>query len=77
MLAAPTSIPFDENGQPSKTWIDWANEVSRQAKYLGSFTTANRPTNAVNEGDWIIDTTLGYAIWYYSGGWIDATGSSV
>lgn len=77
MLSIPTATPFDENGEPSKVWIDWASEVSKQAKYKGEYTTADRPTNGLNDGDWLIDTTLGYPIWYYSGGWIDATGASV
>lgn len=77
MLAFPTSLPFDSEGKPSKAWIDWANEVSKQTKYLGAYTTASRPTNKLLEGDWILDTTLGKPIWYYSSGWIDATGASV
>lgn len=77
MIAQPTQTPFDENGIPSKQWIDWASEVSRQAKYKGEFTTAGRPTNGLNDGDWGIDTTLGYPIWYYSSGWINSAGASI
>jgi hypothetical protein len=77
MPGVPSQTPFDENGQPNKPWIDWADEVSKQGKYKGESTTANRPTNGLNNGDWLLDTTLGKPIWYYSGGWIDATGASV
>ena len=78
MIQPPIQIPFnDENGQPNKAWIDWADNISRNVKYVGSDTTANRPTNGLNDGDMYMDTTLGYPIWYYDGGWIDSTGSAV
>jgi len=77
MISAPTTVPFDENGLPSRSWIEWAQKVSRDSKYVGSDTTANRPVNGLNDGDWYVDATLGLPIWYLSGGWVDATGSSV
>lgn len=77
MIAPPTQIPFDIDGNPSSAWIEWAVEIARQSKYLGEFTTAARPTNGMRDGDWIIDTTLGYPAWYYDGGWIDSAGSTV
>lgn len=77
MITTPIQIPFDVDGNPSVPWIEWALAVAKQAKYLGEFTTANRPTNGMFNGDWGIDTTLGHPIWYYSSGWIDATGASV
>jgi len=77
LISAPIQTPFDENGKPSKVWLDWASEISRQAKYKGGFTTANRPTDGLNDGDWGMDTTLGYTIWYYSSGWINSAGTGV
>jgi len=77
MLATPIQRPFmDENGN-DKAWQDFLAELAKQAKYKGEFTTASRPTNSLFDGDWMMDTTLGKPIWYYSGGWIDATGASV
>lgn len=76
-MSSPTQIPFDENGQPNQAWIQWAKEVDRQSKYKGSDTTANRPVNGVNTGDYYLDTTIGKPIWYLAGGWVDATGASV
>lgn len=74
----PTQMPFDENGRPSKVWIEWSQAVYRSArKYRGSGTTANRPTNTLETADWYLDTTLGKPIWYNGSGWIDATGASV
>lgn len=77
MIQPPVQTPFDENGFPSKAWIDWASEISRTTKYKGSDTTANRPVDGLNDGDTYLDTDLGYTITYYSGGWIDSVGSSV
>jgi hypothetical protein len=78
MIQPPVQIPFnDENGQPNKAWIDWATQISRDSKYVGSDTTANRPLNGLNDGDTYLDQTLGYTITYYSGGWINSTGGSV
>ena len=77
MIAVPTAVPFDENGQPSRPWIEWAQKVSRDSNFAGSDTTANRPTDGLNDGDQYLDTTLGYIITYYNGGWIDSVGTSV
>jgi len=77
LISAPIQTPFDENGQPSKVWLDWASAISRQAKYRGEFTTANRPTDGLNDGDWGMESTLGHVVFYYSSGWTDAAGSSV
>lgn len=74
----PITRPFDnKDGQPERDWQDWLDQVYRHNKYLGEFTTANRPTNNLSDGSWMMDTTLGHPIWYYSSGWIDATGTSV
>lgn len=73
----PTQVPFDVNGEPSAAWVEWAVQVHNQLKYQKEDTTANRPTNGVRDGDTYMDTTLGKPIWYYNGGWIDATGASV
>lgn len=77
MRAPPIQRPFDENDNPDRAWVEWAMEVSRNIKYRGSDTTANRPTNGLTDGDTYLDTTLGYIITYYNGGWIDSTGGSV
>ena len=76
-MSAPIQTPFDENETPSRAWIEWTQLVDRQMKYKGADTTANRPTNGLNDGDYYMDTTLGQPIWYLSGGWVDATGASV
>lgn len=39
-------------------------------------TTANRPVTPAN-GTQYYDTTINKAIWYISGGWVDATGATV
>lgn len=77
MKAPPNLNPFDRNGQPDDAWINWMMEVFRQGKYQGKGLTAERPTDGLNDADWFFDTTLGKPIWYYSSGWIDATGASV
>ena len=73
----PTQTPFDENGLPSKAWIEWASKIDRDSKFKGSDTTANRPLNGLTDGDTYLDTTLGHVIWYYGSVWIDATGATV
>lgn len=77
MSTSPTQIPFDEDGLPSRAWIEWAQEVDKKLNFKGSDTTANRPVNGLRDGDQYLDTTLGYMITYYNGGWIDSTGGSV
>lgn len=77
MIAMPTSTPFDEDGEPSRAWIEWASKVSRDVKFVGSDTTSNRPVNGLTDGDQYLDTTVGYMITYYNGDWVDSVGSSV
>ena len=75
----PNNQPFDDNnGLPTKQWIDWMHSNWRHVKkFQGSNTTANRPKNGLEVGDWYYDTTLNKPIWYKSPGWIDATGAAV
>ncbi len=74
----PTQKPFDdEDGNPDRAWVEWALQVHDTLKHKGSETTANRPTNALKDGDTFLDTTLGFTITYYNGGWIDGAGNSV
>ena len=78
MIQPPLQVPFsDKDGNPEKAWLDWASETSRNVKFVGSDTTANRPLNGLVDGDTYLDTTLGIPIWYYGAVWIDATGSTV
>jgi hypothetical protein len=63
----PIQTPFDHDGMPSVPWLEWslmAWKVSK--KYQGSDTTANRPTNGLEIGDWYYDTTLGKPIWVHA-----------
>ena len=74
----PISTPFDADGRPSWGWIKWSMEVYRAARgNLGTGTTAERPINGMQTGDWYFDTTLGNPIWYSGSGWVDATGAGV
>ena len=40
-------------------------------------TTANRPTERLEVGQYYFDTTLGIPIWYDGTDWVDATGTVV
>jgi hypothetical protein len=40
-------------------------------------TTADRPTQSLQIGQFYFDTTLGYPIWYNGTDWVDATGTAV
>jgi hypothetical protein len=42
-----------------------------------SGTTANRPTERLEVGQYYFDTTLGIPIWYDGTDWVDATGTVV
>lgn len=83
MKAPPIQMSFDEKNpatgelKPAKAWVDWTQQLADNGSYLGAFATAERPTNTLKQGHWMIDTTLGRPIFYYNGGWIDATGISV
>lgn len=78
LSSPPNGSPFDENGFPSRAWVEWTQAVWRSAKkYKGSDTTANRPVNGLEVADWYYDTTLSKPIWYTGSGWKDAAGTSV
>jgi hypothetical protein len=40
-------------------------------------TTANRPTQSLQIGQFYFDTTLGYPIWYDGTDWVDSSGTVV
>jgi hypothetical protein len=40
-------------------------------------TTANRPTQNLQIGQFYFDTTLGYPIWYDGTDWVDSSGTVV
>ena len=42
-----------------------------------SGTTANRPVQQLQIGQFYFDTTLGYPIWYDGTDWVDASGTVV
>jgi hypothetical protein len=75
--APPVNLAMQEGGQITKGWRSWFAQSHEQSIFHGTFTTSGRPTNALNDGAWGIDTTLGKPVWYYDGGWVDATGSTV
>lgn len=78
----PTLSPFDQNNNPSSVWVEWVLSLySYSRKYRGADTTANRPVNALEIGDWYYDLTLGYPIWVHqitpSIIWHNGAGASV
>ena len=74
----PTIAAFDDNGIPSRAWVDWTTNAYRYVKkFRGADTTANRPIHALESGDWYWDSTLSKPIWYTGSGWKDATGAAV
>lgn len=78
MRPPPVQVPFDKDMSPHEAWIDWATEAFRVLKKNhGSGTTASRPVNSIETGDYYFDTTLGHPIWYDGDNWVDATGSTV
>ena len=44
---------------------------------VASGTTANRPTQDLQIGQYYFDTTLGHPIWYDGTDWVDADGTTV
>ena len=78
----PIHSPFEVSaGVVSSAWVEWLNSTFRQArKFQGSGTTADRPTNALEVGDWYFDTALTYPVWVASIGpvvWHNAAGTVV
>ena len=68
----PTGSPFDKGDVPNLPWKNWMQDAYRHAKkYQGNGTTAQRPINGVEEGDWYFDTTIGRPVWYLSSAWTD------
>ena len=79
MKFPPTDNPFDENGRPSREWIDWFNVelYPRVSRDEGSGATADRPVNGMQVGSYYFDTDLGYIIHYDGTNWVDGTGATV
>lgn len=58
IIHPPVEATFDDGLVPRKSWVDWCVSVFRNSKFKGSGTTADRPVNGLNIGDWFFDTTL-------------------
>lgn len=75
----PSNAPLvDKDGTSSVPFLQWLSRITTIANaVISSGTTAQRPTKNLWTGRTYFDTTLGKPVWYYSSGWVDATGASV
>lgn len=77
LSAPPIGSSFDKDGVANLPWKDWAMAAYRQAKkYVGTGTTAQRPLNGIEKGDWYFDTTINQPIWYDGSVWLQFTQSA-
>ena len=80
LLVAPVDYRQQYQDQLNNALRLYFNQVDNfaQALYIPpSGTTANRPTDRVQIGQYYFDTTIGRPIWYNGTNWINAAGTVV
>lgn len=60
-----------------RLYFNQLDAYNSAASVPSSGTTANRPAQNLQVGEFYFDTTLGIPIWYDGTNWVDATGTVV
>jgi hypothetical protein len=80
LLAPPSEYEARYHEQLNNALRLYFNQIDSFAQNINvpfNGTTANRPTQNLQIGQFYFDTTLGYPIWYDGTDWVDATGTVV
>ena len=80
LLVAPVDYRQQYQDQLNNALRLYFNQIDNfaQALYIpASGTTANRPTDRVQRGQFYFDTTINRPIWYDGTNWINAAGTVV
>jgi hypothetical protein len=77
---APTEYQqryIDQVNNVLRLYFNQIDNFTQTVTVPASGTTANRPTEQREVGQYYFDTTLGIPIWYDGTNWVDATGTVV
>jgi hypothetical protein len=80
LLVAPTEYQqryIDQLNNALRLYFNQIDNFTQNVTVPPSGTTANRPTERLEVGQYYFDTTLGIPIWYDGTNWVDATGGTV
>jgi hypothetical protein len=68
---------IDQLNNALRLYFNQIDNFTQNVTVPPSGTTANRPTERLEVGQYYFDTTLGIPIWYDGTNWVDATGTVV
>jgi hypothetical protein len=68
---------IDQLNNALRLYFNQIDNFTQNVTVPPSGTTANRPTERREVGQYYFDTTLGIPIWYDGTNWVDATGGTV
>jgi hypothetical protein len=76
------ALEYDKNQQDQfmnvlRLYFNLLDSYNAQASLIPSGTTADRPTQQLQTGQYYFDTTLGIPIWYNGTAWINASGTVI
>jgi hypothetical protein len=80
LLIAPVEyrqLYQDQMNNALRLYFNQIDNFTQNVTVPASGTTANRPTERLEVGQYYFDTTLGIPIWYDGTNWVDATGGTV
>ena len=80
LLVAPVVYDqryIDQLTNALRLYFNQVDNFTQNVTVPPSGTTANRPTERLEVGQYYFDTTLGIPIWYDGTNWVDATGTVV
>ena len=67
----------DQLNNALRLYFNQIDNFTQNVTVPPSGTTANRPTERLQVGDYYFDTTIGRPIWYNGTNWINAAGTVV
>jgi len=80
LLVAPTEYQqryIDQLNNALRLYFNQIDNFTQNVTVPPSGTTANRPTERLEVGQYYFDTTIGRPIWYNGTNWINAAGTVV
>jgi hypothetical protein len=72
-----SNIYLDQYSNVLRLYFNQIDNFTRSVLIPGSGTTAQRPTENLNLGQFYFDTSLGKPIWYNGTVWVNSSGTPV